>query len=201
MKIFKILLIAAGLLGSIQTMACDVYIHVRNGLINQKTLVDLEVNGPYSRRSDKHDLKSGESFTYHATGSAFSCHGEYFLMAPNLQEDPPYCYIFPSTVKINMSKDGHAYMDIVDKSTKSNKECIIAPVKPSNSLNDSLSCIAIYAQDNRCDSDHWSEINDHCETSSYPAMEKDNFLMNQVKAGNCAWDNWSNLADQIWARE
>ncbi len=199
MKIFKILLITAGLLGSIQTMACDVYITVHNGLADQ--MDGLQVKGPFSRRSDVHDLKSGESFTYHATGSAFSCHGDY-TMESGVDKSPltkaNYCMIDKFTVYVNMSKDGHAYMDIVDKS---GSECVVEPVKPSNSLKDSLNCLALYSQDNRCDSDHWSEINNHCETSKYPAMEKDNFLMNQVKAGNCAWDNWSNLYDQITARE
>ncbi len=197
MKIFKILLITAGLLGSIQTMACDVYITVHNGLIDQN-LVDLEVNGPFGRNSNKHDLKPGESFTYHATGSAFTCHGDYYLQQYSTTKNPPYCYIFTSTVTINMSKDGRAYMDIVDKS---GNECIIAPIKPSNSLNDSLNCVALYSQDNICDYDHWSEIYDHCETYSYPAMEKDNFLLNQIRDGKCNYDNWSNLYDQITARE
>ncbi len=199
MKIFKtlIVIVVIGLLSSVQAIACDVYITVHNGLADQ--MDGLQVHGPFGRYSDVHDLKSGESFTYHATGSALSCHGDYTMESgKNNLTKANYCIIDKFTVNINMSKDGRAYMDIVGKS---GDECIVETIKPSNSLNDSLNCVALYSQDNICDYDHWSEIYDRCETYSYPAMEKDNFLLNQIRDGKCSYDNWSNLYNQITARE
>ncbi len=73
MKTIKILLIAAGLLGPIQAMACDVYIKVTNE--SGQDVDGVYIGGPYGRSSTDHDLKNGASFTYHATGSMFTCHG------------------------------------------------------------------------------------------------------------------------------
>ncbi len=193
MRTFKTLLVVACLLlGSAQAMACDVYIKVINqsgGHVDRVSVI-----GPWGRYSNDHDLSNNASFTYHATGSAFTCHGEYSVDSLAFGEKCNY-----DDISIDMNKDGTAYFLIT--SVTGGAACNVEPIKPSNSLNDSLACVAIYSQDNICDWDHWSEIYDHCETYSYPAMERNDFLLNQIRDGQCSYDNWSNLADQIWARE
>ncbi len=192
MKVIKTLIVVTGLLCSAQAMACDVYIKV----INQSGghVDGVSVVGPHVRQSHDHDLDNGASFTYHATGSLFSCHGEYSIDSLAYGDKCNY-----DNITIDMKKDGRAYFVIT--SVTGGAACDVEAIKPSNSLNDSLNCVALYSQDNICDYDHWSEIYDHCETYSYPAMEKDNFLLNQIKAGKCSYDNWSNLYNQIYDRQ
>ncbi|MCP3672113.1 MAG: hypothetical protein GY814_17120 [Gammaproteobacteria bacterium] len=72
---------------------------------------------------------------------------------------------------------------------------------PPKDLREALECVAKYSEHNVCDWDHWSEIDEVCETYAFPATAKDGFLLNQVKAGKCSWNNWSNLFNQIYARE
>ncbi len=67
-------------------------------------------------------------------------------------------------------------------------------------LDESLACVASYSHLNTCDWNHWSEIYQNCQTHAFPEMDSDDFLLNQVKDGNCAWSNWTNLYKQIKAR-
>ncbi len=107
MKIFKtlIVIVVIGLLSSIQAMACDVYIKVTNESGGDVDLVS--VVGPYGRTSTNHDLKNNASFTYHATGSMFSCHGKYYVDSLAFQDNCNY-----NNVSVDMSKDGTAYFVI-----------------------------------------------------------------------------------------
>ncbi len=102
MKIIKILLIAACLLGSIQAMACDVYIKVTNE--SGHDVDGVYIGGPWGRSSTDHDLTNGASFTYHATGSMFTCHGKYNLDSLARQDKCNY-----DDISIDMNKDGTAY--------------------------------------------------------------------------------------------
>lgn len=65
-------------------------------------------------------------------------------------------------------------------------------------LGQSVDCVAKYAHMNICDWAHWSEMYATCQTSSYPALHCDDFLLNRVKGGECTWGNWSNLFNQIY---
>ncbi len=119
MKAIKILLIAAGLLGSIQTMACSVHINVKNE--SGETLDEVSVWGPWGRHSDSHKLTNGEDFTYHATGSTFSCHGGY-----GIDNTWPHCDITGvSDGKADFSGgDGKAYFVILKE--KNGSKCMVS---------------------------------------------------------------------------
>ncbi len=101
MKIFKTLIVVTGLLCSAQAMACDVYIKVTNE--SGADIDRITVGGPYSRLSTHHDLTNGASFTYHATGSLFTCHGNYYL---NSRANQNLCNY--DNLDIDMEKDGTA---------------------------------------------------------------------------------------------
>ncbi len=151
MKIFKTLIVITGLLCSAQAIACDVYIKV----INQSghEALGVYIGGPWARSSTEYDMKNGDSFTYHATGSAFTCHGKYNL--DNLG-DQDKCNF--DNITVDMEKDGYAYFLIL--TTSGGGACNIATIKPSKNLYESLDCVGLYSQDNICDYDHWSEIYD-----------------------------------------
>ena len=42
--------------------------------------MDIFVRGPWQRESPIHTIGTGDSFTFHATGFTFSCHGLYGLI-------------------------------------------------------------------------------------------------------------------------
>ena len=69
--------------------------------------------------------------------------------------------------------------------------------QPPANLDESVNCVSRYAHMNICDWDHWSEMAKTCNTI-YTELAKDDFLLNKVKGGECTWDNWSNLFNEIY---
>ncbi len=125
MKTFKILLIAAGLLVSIQAMACNVHITVKNE--TGETLDAVMVTGPCYRESSVHsDLKNNSSFTYNATGSFCTCHGTYEL---DRWAGRPHCDINDSVknTSVHFSSDGSATFTILEE--KNGSLCKVALTK------------------------------------------------------------------------
>ncbi len=120
MKKCKTLLIVTGLLCSVQAMACDVYIIVKNA--TGTDIDNASVNGPWGRYSDEHELKNGESFTYHATGSAFTCHGEYGI---GPQSGDPHCHM--GIHDVQMDSDGTATYTILKEKDGSSCKVTITP--------------------------------------------------------------------------
>ncbi len=121
MKIIISIFVLAGLLSSGQLMGCDVQISVHNTSGHR---LPVKVWGPHSRRSILHDLKDGESFIYHATGSLFNCHGNYQLSDGSGGD---YCNMSKTPMSeksMDMPKDGKAYIYIL-KTTNSNYICTV----------------------------------------------------------------------------
>ncbi len=110
MKTIKTLLVVAGLLGSAQAMAsCSVYINVTNS--TGHTLNGVSVNGPSFRSSEMHKLDNGEDFTYHASGSMFTCHGSYKL---DDEAGDPYCEMYGADDRdLDMNSNGTGYFIIL----------------------------------------------------------------------------------------
>ncbi len=204
-KTIKTLIVVTGLLCSAQAMACDIYIHFRNS--TDVTLSSVGFAGVFGRYSDTYPVESGKSLhpVYNATGSVFTCHGDYWLASSSNKmsnDTGTYCDFGETMPIIHMGIDGNIFFEMTGKDE--NNKCIVTAFTTTlkvNSLDESLDCVAKYSQNNHCDYDHWSQLYEVCQTYSYPAMEKDNFLLNQIRDGNCSYDNWSNLYDQITARE
>ncbi len=113
MKTFKTLLVVTGLLCSVQAMACSVYINVKNE--TGTTIDSASVAGPWGRYSDTHELKNGESFSYHATGSMFTCHCASAIEA---QSGDPHCDM--GAHGVTMNSDGTAYYTILKEKNSDN---------------------------------------------------------------------------------
>ncbi len=125
MKKVITLLVVTSLLGSTQAIACSVNINVTNS--TGETLKSVSVDGPFSRYSDDHELKDGESFTYHASGSLFTCHGGYSL---SMSSGDPHCYmsgVDENDNNLNMSSDGTGYFTILKE--KSGSSCRVSATK------------------------------------------------------------------------
>ncbi len=127
MKTIKILLVAAGLLGSAQAMAaCSVFIIVKND--TNGTLYHGQIEGPWLRSSLGHELTPGKTFTYHETGSFFSFHGTYYgeySQKANLS----YCAMAERNI-INMRENGQAVTRLTGKT--SDNKCIFETTKTYN---------------------------------------------------------------------
>jgi len=121
MKTIKTLLVVAGLLGSAQAMACDVYINVTNA--TGVTLDRVNINGPSFRYSDSHELEDGEDFTYHASG--WLCHGKYSL---DDRAGKPYCEMSGAHDRtLDMNSDGTGHFIILKE--KSGTKCVVSKTK------------------------------------------------------------------------
>ncbi len=113
MKAVNTFLVVTGLLCSVQSMACSVYINVENS--TGDTLNSVSVEGPWGRYSTDHEMKNGESFSYHASGSMFTCHGNYNL---SMSSGDPHCYmsgVDENDNNLNMSSDGTGYFTIIKR--------------------------------------------------------------------------------------
>ncbi len=125
MKNVKYFLVVAALFYSVQTMACKVDIKVVNA--TGTTLTNVSVCGPWSRHSTDHSLDDGEDFTYHASGSAFSCHGKYSLGKGSCEgSGSPHCTMRPDWM-VKMKKDGLAVLTILEG--KDGKWCKVSNSK------------------------------------------------------------------------
>ena len=57
--------------------SCSIHFTVNNE--SGHLIGGIDVQGPWFRASSEHNLKNGEHFKYHADGSAFNCHGKYWV--------------------------------------------------------------------------------------------------------------------------
>lgn len=93
--------------------ACSIHFKVVNN--SGEYMRNIFVAGPWGRKSSENgqDLPTlGSSFTYHAEGSAFSCHGHYWLAFWD------YHQYEPSIKKHDYEKDTYVTATITDQCKK-----------------------------------------------------------------------------------
>ncbi len=122
MKIIATILILLSLITSAEAVACSVYIKVINS--TGTTLKNVKVKGPWSRRSSGHEMKNQSTFTYHATGNAFTCHGEYQLTDAS---GDPYCDMTRAEDNsFDFKRDGTVCFDISGNAYETSpRKCVI----------------------------------------------------------------------------
>jgi hypothetical protein len=73
---------------------------------------------------------------------------------------------------------------------------ILARATQALRFEESLQCVAAYAERGACDWAHWSEMYEACEIFDDAHLD-DGTLMDEVKAGTCTWAGWPALYDRL----
>ncbi|MCP4268805.1 MAG: hypothetical protein GY777_25035 [Candidatus Brocadiaceae bacterium] len=112
-NIFKTLIVVISLLCSVQAMACDIYVTVKND--TGVTLKNIIIKGPWRRVSPTYTLLDGQTHErfnrYHAYGDMENCHGKYWLDSGS---GAPHCDMGATTEdEVTINKDGEVILTIL----------------------------------------------------------------------------------------